>query len=196
MLETGTYLISYLLGAFPTGLLIAKIHKVDLLSQGSGNVGATNVARVIGKKYGIITLVADILKGLMTVVIASIFLKNSYSVGFCAFLAVAGHCFSIPYVLRGGKGVATAFGTFLGIYPLAALFALFSFAAVFLISKIVSLASVLAALSVPIFSYFIIGASPINFFLMLISLLVVFRHKDNIKRLLNGTEKKFSFKKS
>ena len=98
----------YLLGAFPTGYLIARMNGVDVTAVGSGNVGATNVSRVVGKKAGIVTLLVDVFKGAFGVAVASGLSTSTLFVALCAVAVVAGHCFSVPPYLKGGKGVATA----------------------------------------------------------------------------------------
>ncbi|MCB0319054.1 MAG: glycerol-3-phosphate acyltransferase, partial [Bdellovibrionales bacterium] len=138
----------YLIGAFPTGMMLAKSQGIDITKKGSGNVGATNIARVIGKKAGIITLLVDVSKGLIGSLIASLF-ADSYFVPLAGVILVAGHCFSLPPKLKGGKGVATALGVMLFINYTAALTGIGTFIIAFSIWRIVSLASLAGALIVP-----------------------------------------------
>src|SRR5262245_36849666 len=121
----------YLLGAFPTGQLVARFHRIDLTAAGSGNIGATNAARVLGKKAGVAVLGGDVLKGALACAIAGLVFANPAMQGWAGFAAVAGHCFSIPGKLKGGKGVATGLGTFLYLSFASALFAIAVFALFF-----------------------------------------------------------------
>lgn len=196
MIELAYLPLAYLIGTFPTGLLLAKIYNVDITSKGSGNIGATNLARTLGKKAGIITLLVDILKGFTVVYIAKQISLNIEFIFLAAFFAVAGHCFSIPKLLKGGKGVATALGVLIGLNPYYALIGIVSFIAIFYFSRIVSLASVLAVVIVPVFSIFTNISLTSCLILSLISLLIIYRHKENISRLIKNEEKKFSFGKS
>ncbi len=185
----------YFLGAFPTGFLIAKIHGIDIKSTGSGNVGATNVARTLGKKAGIFTLLGDVGKGALAVFIAHLIFNDLTFETYVAFVTTLGHCFSLPK-LKGGKGVATAFGTILVIDYKLALLALAVFVLVFYFSRIVSISSITAAFSLPIFFNFIYPLENVSIYnLMALAFLIIYRHKDNIKRLARGEEKKFSMGK-
>lgn len=186
----------YLLGTLPTGRLIARQQGINLETEGSGNVGATNVARVIGKKAGILTLLVDIGKGFLAFLIAHQ-LGDMKFASLAGVAVVAGHCFSIPGKWRGGKGVATALGVFLYLSPWGALLGLAVFGVVFKVSRIVSLASVSAAIVIPIFSFIYQGLhtshnNPSSFAIATIALLVVFRHKENLIRLTEGREAKFN----
>ena len=187
-----SYLPLYLLGAFPTGYLLAKLRGVDITAHGSGNVGASNVARVLGKKAGLITLLVDVLKGLLGVTLVEFMAPASWYVGGAAVAVVAGHCFSVPPFLRGGKGVATALGAIVGLSPLAALVAVGVFSAVFAASRIVSLASISAALAAPLIGFVVLEASGLQIALTIIALIVTYRHRENLKRLSEGREPKFS----
>jgi glycerol-3-phosphate acyltransferase PlsY len=185
----------YLLGAFPTGVLIARLHGIDITSQGSGNVGATNVSRVIGKKAGVLTLVGDLCKGSLAVLIASAVSPFGWFPAGAAVAVVCGHCFSVPPYLKGGKGVATALGAILVLFPLSALVALATFGSVFAFSKIVSLASISAALVTPIFSLITNQPDITSAALAIMAGIIAHRHRDNIKRLIEGREPKFSSKR-
>jgi glycerol-3-phosphate acyltransferase PlsY len=184
----------YLLGAFPTGIIIAKSYSVDITLQGSGNVGATNVARVIGKKAGILTLLGDVLKGVVGIVVASWIAEASWFPAVAGIALVLGHCFSVPPFLKGGKGVATALGVVLALYPLCAAVAVVSFAVVFAMWKIVSLASISAALVVPISGFLLNVEEPTTVAFATIAMVVVARHEENIRRLIEGRESKFASK--
>ena len=180
----------YLIGCFPTGLLVAKHFKVDITKEGSGNVGATNVARTLGKKAGLITLTGDILKGVLAVLIAKIISPDKTFQALCAVAAVLGHTF--PYKLPHGKGVATTAGTFLVLTPAALGLSALTFAAIFLFKRIVSLSSITAALTLPIFCMLTASNNPAIVAAILVATIVTFRHKDNLIRLSQGKEPKFS----
>ncbi len=185
----------YLIGAVPVGYIIAKRRGVEIIREGSGNVGATNVGRVLGKKAGMLTLFLDIAKGLIAVIAART-VSNDPAFFSCAGLAVVlGHCFSIPPLLRGGKGVATSLGAVLGLQPLMALAAIIVFGLTFGASRIVSLSSVTAVVITPVISL-LAAVDDWSFYAMAgIAVVVVIRHKDNLKRLCSGTEARFSFNK-
>jgi glycerol-3-phosphate acyltransferase PlsY len=187
-----TILCAYLLGSIPTGLLLAKAFGgVDIRTTGSGNIGATNVYRTLGRKVGIMTLVGDCLKGLVPVLIAK---KMGFpdawlaAVGLAAFL---GHVYTVFLGFKGGKGVATALGVFLGLSPLAVLPTLAVFVLVLLKWRYVSLGSIVAAAVMPVFvavldtRIFIIAVTCI------ISCIVIQKHRENIRRLQAGMESKF-----
>ena len=180
----------YLLGAFPTGYLLAKAKGVDITSEGSGNVGATNVARTLGKSAGIITLLCDIAKGFFGVYIASLIGGNDFT-NAAAIALVAGHCISLPPKLKGGKGVATTLGVILYLNQAAAIAGVGFFIIVFSISRIVSAASLVAALIVPLAAIFLGADNNQVISLGVISLIVLIRHKANLQRLVEGREKKF-----
>ena len=205
---------AYLLGSIPFGLLIAKAHGKDLRSIGSGNIGATNVSRALGRKWAYICFVLDVLK-CMVPMLATLSLTRPLStqsqtekvillwlwlaVG-CA--AILGHIFPIYVKFRGGKGVATSFGVALGLWPyytICAMFAIVIWVVVVLIWRYVSLASICASISFPLVLILAIILRPgwdfISLWPLLIAataipLMVIIRHRENIKRLLAGTESK------
>lgn len=187
-------IFSYLLGSVPTGVLIAKyFFKIDLQQTGSGNIGATNVMRAIGKKMGVITLIGDALKGIIPVVIAILFKPhplNQPLIFYCALGAFLGHLFPVYLKFKGGKGVATALGIYLIIFPFQTLLAAIVFFLVVLKTRYVSLGSILAAVSLPIFVSFRAQTDYQILLSVIISLLIVFKHKENIHRLLEGKENK------
>ncbi|MEM7827845.1 MAG: glycerol-3-phosphate 1-O-acyltransferase PlsY [Candidatus Aenigmatarchaeota archaeon] len=183
--------LAYLLGSIPTGLLISKyIGGVDIRNIGSGNIGATNVLRAMGSKYGAITLLADALKGFIPVILAILLLDSPPWIGFVMVASVLGHTFPVFLKFRGGKGVATGFGALLALKPSIAILLLVLFVVVVIKWRYVSLGSLTAAATLPIFlalspdprSYFIAGT--------VVSMLVFWRHKENIKRLWDGVENK------
>lgn len=183
--------IAYLAGSIPTGVLLARIAGVDVRAAGSGNIGATNVARTAGGKLGALTLVGDVLKGLAPVLLARICGLGSATVATVAVAALVGHVFSIFLGLHGGRGVATGLGVLLGLAPSAALIPLGVFLAAVALWRIVSLGSVLAALSAPV--VLILLRYPVSTCVagVVIAALILLRHRDNISRLLAGTEQPF-----
>ena len=196
--------LSYILGSVPNALWIGKVFKgIDVREHGSKNTGSTNAARVLGVKLGILTLILDISKGLVPTLIAILlkvdFFENLTKienldyvlVGICAIL---GHVFSIFMNFKGGKAVATTLGVFLVLVPKAILFAAIVFFVVFAIFRYVSLSSIFAAVSLPIFTYFLYQQIIYVILGILIAILIIVKHKSNIERLKNGTESKFSLK--
>ena len=186
------FILSFLLGSVPFGYLIGKLKGVDVRKYGSGNIGATNVSRVLGKKYGLLVLFLDALKGAAAVLIArAAGLPTEYQV-LAGISAIAGHCFSPWLGFKGGKGVATALGAFLVISPKTTLVAFLIFLAVLLTTRYVSLSSITAALSYPLL--YRVFEKPSSFSFIVVSLgalLIVAKHHSNVKRLLKGEEKKF-----
>lgn len=191
-----TILLSYLLGSIPVGYLIAKALKgIDVRRFGSGNIGATNVARVVSKGAGIVTLILDILKGLAAVTLVPLLaggVRPDLVRILCALAVVAGHNWTVFLKFRGGKGVATTAGALIGLAPLVFISALCVWIIMFVISKYVSLASIVAGVSMPVF--FVFYGEPMSFFVLgvIIALIGIFRHKENIKRLLAGKENKLA----
>jgi len=201
-------LAAYVIGATPVGVILARAHGVDLRRVGSGNVGATNVARVLGRGWGYLCFALDVLKGLLPVAAAVALVRPAAGqvpspAQQAAWLgvglgAVLGHVFSFYLGFRGGKGVATALGVVLGIYPYftgAGLVALGLWVAVTLISRYVSLGSIVAAVGfVPLFAAFnrrTVGQLwPLLAFGAAVAALILVRHRSNIRRLLTGTENK------
>ena len=194
---------AYLLGSIPFGLILAKLFAgSDIRKSGSGNNGATNVARVAGPAAGILTLALDAAKGSAAVWLAGRFTEQRSTVMTLAgIIALLGHCFPIWLKFKGGKGVATALGVFLILAPLAALASLFIFIVVSAAWRYVSLGSVSAAASMPLLMYFLWapGHAPplvVDFGTLFAVALVIFKHDANLQRLIDGEEPKFSFGKS
>lgn len=183
----------YFIGAIPTGFLIAKVYGIDIRETGSGNPGATNVARTLGKKAGLATLAGDMCKGMISVALAIIIFRDTDIASMAGVAAVLGHCFSIPGKLKGGKGVATGLGVIMMLSPSIALAAVCIFAGVFGAFRIVSMASVIAALSAPLFAFFLNPEKLWPFSIAVVALVIVFRHHENLKRLSEGREPQFSF---
>ena len=195
-------LAAYLLGSIPFGLLLAKLFGGgDVRKAGSGNIGATNVARVVGPLAGILTLVFDTAKGAAAVWLAGRFTNESATwMMIAGFVVLLGHCFPVWLKFKGGKGVATALGVFLVLCPLAAVSALLLFILCVAYWRYVSLGSVSAAAAMPLLVYFLWAphhAPPIiiDMGTLAIALLVIYKHDGNLQRLVEGTEPRFSLSK-
>ncbi len=189
-------IIAYLFGALPFGLLVAKSRGIDIRQQGSGNIGATNVFRCVGKGWGIFTLILDALKGFVP---AFVFpklatLDPEYGVLF-GFAAIIGHSFPVYLKFKGGKGVATSAGMLLGVAPLAVGVGSICWVVCMVASRYVSLSSIIAAVAVAISVWIQDEGMAVNIALTILAMLVVWLHRANIKRLLNGTESRFGKKK-
>ncbi len=187
---------AYLCGSIPTGALIAKRQGVTIQEVGSGNIGATNVARTAGKKAGILTLIGDILKGLFPVLLVRWLGLGEVVQASAAVMATLGHLFPVFLRFAGGKGVATGLGVFLGLAPAAILTALLGFALVFAVFRIVSLASLVAAALTPCFIFLFAYPQPVLLSGIVIAGLIIVCHHENIGRLLKGEEQKFRAGKS
>ena len=201
-------LAAYVIGSTPFGVIIARCHGVDLRSRGSGNVGATNVGRVIGRAWGVVCFFLDVAKGLGPVLAAGLLagpglaavptMAQQAALLGAAFGAIAGHVFSFWLAFHGGKGVATSLGVVLGVFPYFTYAGLCAFAvwiAVTLISRYVSLGSIVAAGAfVGLFAAFNFAELgrlwPLGTFAGAMAALIIFRHRGNIARLLAGTENK------
>lgn len=200
-IETWQYVIlisSYLLGSFPTGYLLGKyVYKINLFEHGSKNVGATNSLRVLGKKAGLIVLIVDALKGAIPVIFINNFSQLSFSWSISVgFLAIFGHTFSPFIKFKGGKGVATSAGTFLALIPYAFASAMIAFLSTVAITRYVSLGSILASTVLPISCYLLHPQNPILWqSCLLLSIFIIFKHRSNIKRLINGEENKLNWSK-
>jgi glycerol-3-phosphate acyltransferase PlsY len=193
---------AYLLGSIPFGLLLSRLFGGgDVRKAGSGNIGATNVARVAGPLAGILTLVFDTAKGAAAVWIAARMTNDSATwMMIAAFAVLLGHCFPFWLKFKGGKGVATALGVFLALSPLAAVSALLLFILCVVYWRYVSLGSVSAAAAMPLLIYFLWapGHAPplvIELGTLAIAALVIYKHEGNLQRLVDGTEPRFSFSK-
>lgn len=188
--------VAYLFGAVPFGLLVAKSRGVDIRAHGSGNIGATNVFRVIGKGWGICTFVLDALKGFIPAFFFPMIgkLGGDYGVLF-GLLAILGHSFPVYLKFKGGKGVATSAGMLLGVAPLAVGIGFLCWIICMVASRIVSLSSILAAAAVGISVWFLDESLVVSIALSVLAVLVIWLHRANIKRLLNGTENRFGKKK-
>lgn len=191
------FVASYLIGAVPFALLIGRLQGVDIRKVGSGNVGATNVFRSVGKGLGVLTFACDVLKGFLPAFLFPIWfpvVHAAENVGLlygCA--AIAGHNWPVYLRFKGGKGVATSAGVLLGVAPPAVGIGLAVWIVVYALARYVSLASIAGALAIPGASWWLYGAENwiLPSVLTALGLLVIWRHRTNIQRLLNGTEHRF-----
>ena len=187
---------SYFIGAIPTGVVLARAFSgKDIRQEGSGNIGATNVTRVLGKKLGALTLAGDLLKGFLPVCVGSYLVSSLNVVCLMGCAAFLGHLFPVYLKFKGGKGVATALGVFLYLSPIVILVEIIVFVFVVGIWRYVSLGSLIAAASMPLLLVIIGSPKPVVLLSMAFTLLIFTKHKANIQRLLNGTENKFGTKK-
>ena len=179
-------LCSYIIGSIPSGLILGK----DLREYGSKNIGATNAWRTLGKLPGFIVFVADLLKGMIGVYLGMLLVGTSTAMIIGGIVAIIGHSLSLFLKFKGGKGVATGLGVIIMLMPTVSAIVFIIWLVIVMISKYVSLASIIAAICVPIFA-FILGM-PFEFvaFGVVAALFVIYRHKSNIGRLMNGTENK------
>ena len=199
-------LFAYLTGAFPSAVWVGRtFFNTDVREYGSGNAGATNTFRVLGKGAGIPVLLMDIFKGWIAVnyvwlisdassLSAELFFENQLTFGIAA---VIGHLFPIYTGFRGGKGIATMLGLLIGLDPYAALFSVAIFIVILLISRYVSLASMIASLAFPFFVMFFLKSTnnPLNLFAIFVPILSLITHQKNIERLIKGEETKVKFGK-
>jgi acyl phosphate:glycerol-3-phosphate acyltransferase len=192
---------SYLLGAIPFGLIVARLHGIDIRAVGSGNIGATNVFRAVGRAWGIFTLLCDALKGLVPVMLLARLAGPDAPAWLplaCGCMAIAGHNWPIYIGFKGGKGVATAAGALIGIAPAPLGIGLLSFAACFAFSRYVSLGSVAAAVAIPVSAWLLVAPDDPRLtptVLTILGVLIVVKHRTNIKRLIAGTEHRIAFGK-
>ena len=182
---------SYLLGSIPFGLLLARARGVDIRIRGSGNIGAANVARSLGRAEGLLTLLCDAGKGFLPALLAMALGLSAGWTGTVALLATLGHVYPPWLRFRGGKGVATGWGAFLAATPWAALAAAGLFALTFALSRRVSSASVLSAAFLPLLVLAFGEPGPLAWAAGLTALLVVLRHRENLRRLWTGQEPRF-----
>jgi acyl phosphate:glycerol-3-phosphate acyltransferase len=181
--------VGYALGSIPTGLLIARWQKgVDIRQHGSGNIGMTNVLRAVGKGPAALTLLGDLAKGLIPVLIARACLTSPWAIGLVALAAVVGHLYPLFAGFHGGKGVATTLGVFMPLLPGPLLIAFVVWIACVAFRRQVSLGSLVAAASLPMAA--LLWGSPVAYtvYALLAAALIWYRHGENIERLLAGTE--------
>jgi glycerol-3-phosphate acyltransferase PlsY len=196
-------MLSYLLGSIPSGFIAGKLAGIDIRKQGSGNIGATNVLRVLGKGYGYAVFLADFSKGLTAILIAPILAKR-FGVPdpseifkiVAAVFVVLGNAFPVWLRFRGGKGVATSAGMLFGLVPAAAVTVIVLWIVIFYTTRYVSLASIIATAALPFAVLGVAYLSGVNRPLVLyaiigLSTIVILRHRSNFVRLLRGTEQRF-----
>jgi len=192
--------LAYLTGSIPFGLLLSRRSGIDIRQHGSGNIGATNVSRLVGKKIGLLTLLLDIGKGWLPMLVAAMLLdtdsKRNLVIALCGAATVIGHMFPVFLRFKGGKGVATALGVFLYLAPKALLLSVAIFIAAAVPTGFVSFGSLLGSAAMPPSLYFF--EEPLwKFWLAVFVVLMIWiKHQQNIKRLLNGTEKRFREKEN
>lgn len=189
--------LAYLIGSLSAAIITCKIMGLpDPRTTGSNNPGATNVLRIGGKKAAIFTLVGDLLKGLIPVVIVKlIFPAESLLIALTALAAFLGHLFPVFFQFKGGKGVATALGCIIGLNLWVALCAFGVWLAIFLPTKISSLSALTAAVVAPVFLWLFDASASVVIAIIIMDILLIIRHKENIQRILKGEEKKMTFKK-
>ena len=186
-------IVAYFLGNVSPAILLGKLKGIDIRREGSGNAGTTNVLRVLGKKAALITLLVDILKGLLAVLLGKYL--GGYTIGsLCALAVFCGHIWPCLYKFKGGKGVATAFGALMGINWIVAISSLGIVILFIIITQRMSVGSIMAALVFPVICYLLepefiwIGT--------IMAAIIIFKHRANIKRIIKGEEPKLKFKKS
>jgi len=182
---------AYLLGSIPTGYILGKLSGVDVRQTGSGNVGATNVARAVVKWQGVVTLLADAAKGMIPAAIGLWLNLQPEAIAAIAGAAFLGHLFPVFLKFRGGKGVATGLGALLVIAPLATFALLGVFVAVVLPTRLVSLSSIIAAAMAPLALWIFFQPPAIVLLGGFLAAMIVWRHRGNIQRLIAGTEPRF-----
>jgi glycerol-3-phosphate acyltransferase PlsY len=182
---------AYVIGSVPSGYILGKISGIDVRSVGSGNIGATNVARALGKGRGGLTLLADAAKGYLPVFLA---LRLEFDAAALALIAVAaflGHLYPLFLNFHGGKGVATALGALLALAPTATLVLIVVFVVAVLVSRIVSLGAIAAAMAAPVALWFFSQSLVFVAMGLFLGAMIILRHRGNIQRLLAGTEPRF-----
>ena len=182
---------AYVVGSVPSGYILGKMSGIDVRSIGSGNIGATNVVRALGKGRGALTLLADTAKGYLPVLVALRLELGAAAMALVAIAAFLGHLYPLFLNFRGGKGVATALGALLALVPTATLVLIVVFGVTVLASRIVSLGAIAAAIAAPLVIW--LFSQSLVFFAMglFLGAMVIVRHRSNIQRLLAGTEPRF-----
>lgn len=193
-------LLSYLIGAIPFGLLVSRPSGIDIRTRGSRNIGATNVARLLGKKLGLLTLFLDIAKGFLPMYLAGFFTsgqgQHNLVIALCGAATITGHMFPVYLRFKGGKGVATGLGVFLYLAPMAVLGCLVVFVAAVWLSGYVSLGSLLASGTVILWLW-MLGEPAWELWLgAFVAVMIWIKHYQNIGRLLSGTEKSWRVSKT
>lgn len=200
-------LLAYLLGSFPTGYVLGRMGGIDVRNVGSGNVGATNVTRVLGKRFGYPVFVIDFLKGLVPVLLTRAIAYRcqldptaaDLCVALAGMFSVIGHSYPVWLGFKGGKGVATSLGVIFGVSWIAALIMGGVWIVIFMITRYVSVASIAAAIALPVAMGTLLFLNELRsavlvYFSLLLAAIVVIRHRSNLSRLLRGTEPRFARK--
>ncbi len=199
MVQIFLYIGSYLVGSIPFGLLFGKMAGVDVRTKGSRNIGATNVSRLIGKKFGLFTLLCDLLKGALPVLMAMWLLPDGstrqMAMVICGLLAVIGHMFPIYLGFKGGKGVATGLGVFLVVSPWSVLISAALFIGAVFFSGFVSVGSLAASALLPLWLFLLGEPKVVVTGGLAVGLLIWIKHHENIARLIKGEEKSWKKKK-
>jgi len=199
-------LVSYLLGSIPTGFLVAKARGVDIRTLGSGNIGATNVFRILGKPAGVLVLLADAAKGWLAVFVVAKLISGCFYPGavlqarewfaICAGVgAILGHNYTCWLYFKGGKGIATSAGVLVALVPWPLLMILGIWIVVFLLSRYVSLASISAAFALPFAAWLVGESTTIILVTVALAVLAIYKHQANIRRLIKGTENRITLRK-
>jgi len=200
-------ILAYLLGSIPTGYVVARAKGVDIRTVGSGNIGATNVFRILGKPAGIFVLLVDALKGWVAVRIVALRLADALlppdslggsreiAASVAALFAVLGHNYTCWLRFKGGKGIATSAGVLAALVPWALLIILAVWILLFLLTRYVSLGSIMAAAALPFATWFTTQRMLLTVVTSILTILAIYKHKANIRRLLDGTENRVQFKK-
>ena len=189
--------VAYLIGSLSSAVIVSRLFNLpDPRTKGSKNPGATNVLRLAGKKYAAIVLIADMLKGLLPVLLASWLGAGPATLGLTCFAAVMGHIYPIFFGFKGGKGVATALGAFFGFHFMMGTVILATWLMIANFSRYSSLASIIAITFAPFYSLFVVGNLSAFLPLLCITIFVLYQHRDNISRLIIGEEPKISLGKN
>jgi glycerol-3-phosphate acyltransferase PlsY len=197
----GVIIGSYLIGSIPWGLVVGRLKGIDIREYGSGNIGSTNILRTLGTKFGAIVLIADVLKGVVAVLLARYIIETPTGEMAAGFAAIAGHDWSLFLKFRGGRGVATSLGALLPMAmpaPLAAVSGLVVFLLIVALTRYVSLGSLLGSVSAVVTMAVFMALDRVSWeylvYIVVAVTLIIFQHRDNIKRLASGTEGKLGQK--
>ena len=189
-------ILAYFIGSISAAIISCKLlNKADPRTVGSNNPGATNVLRHAGKKAAILTLAGDLLKGVIPVAIGHALGLEWMWLGLIGFAAFLGHLYPIFFGFKGGKGVATALGVFLGLYPLVGILVILTWLVSALVFNVSSLSALIATLLAPLYFYWVTESLPLFIILSAITVLIYWRHRSNIVNIIDGTEGKISKKK-
>lgn len=189
-------LLAYFIGSFPSAYIAGKLFKgIDIRTVGSNNMGATNVWRSVGKFPAILTLCADIAKGALTVACAQMLFPDGIMPALCGAAAIFGHSCSVFMQFKGGKSVATSCGVFLMLAPTATMLAFLLFVVIVGLSHYISVGSICAACALPLLAWYFSYPRATIIFAVIVACIVIIRHKQNIVRLIQGSEHRFMFRK-